>query len=850
MADEGVKFSSGMQHIANPSATARVMIDVDGASEPQYAELQDLKEGTGIAQLGRKSPVYNVTYEVPPPLLGYYTPDQAREAVPGEIRKPGLIITYQTGANEWVTEQYTSNATVGWADSINWKSIGSDSNEFDEYGTFPDEETGNIDFITFNAPGYVVFPAAVGTNSGSDRYVNDKNYRMFGYPIIPGRTYEVSFYAKLATSVGTRPGIFYGGQGRSVYNVPNDLPSATLQTFSFTASKDENLLVVCAITTMAMPVVNGAKSRYYRYLDGDTMELKPVLANHPSFNYMDMGTLMNQNNGLPYHTPTNPITISWGQNDQYQGFIYKILKGKVYSFLTANVGVWRPIMAVIPESDLVSIMGYQENGTKRQLPNTKWEDAFFNDQNYITSRSGFKDYLCKEDNMYFVVSGNRSQFNSFKLTESEPAVISPRVFQYNDYDIQKYVPYNNYGRINIIGTLPTSKSQGDIPCDAEIRIAGYNMTTKVKVSIQGTSTATFPKKGFTLDLLTPDGADSMKIQIGAWREYDSYYMKAYMYDVTKTRDTLANRVFEQMKLSLPKGRQRNWERSGLTFNYPVGAIGHIDGIPFDLYNNGTFYGIYVLNIKKTRDNYMMSKSNQDQIWLDVGLTALGGSSVPWNVIEIRNPGGFDEGAEPPAGSVKTAITEYWNWQAASNWPSRQKNEIESRLDIVSVIDTYLLHMLIHAWDGNSNNMFFSTYNNGGKWSYEIYDFNDTWGKSFIGINDVYNDVTFGTQPKRADFDRIRALYFEEIRYRWKMLYDAGVMTWENISSMMYQFYNQYGSDGMNRDLKKWNLANEAGVTTAGLIQMERYIKVAMHSLNNAFDVFELRSPIIETDMFK
>ena len=54
MADEGIKFSSGMQRNTNPAASARVLIDVDGSSEPQYAELQDLKEGIGIAQLEEK----------------------------------------------------------------------------------------------------------------------------------------------------------------------------------------------------------------------------------------------------------------------------------------------------------------------------------------------------------------------------------------------------------------------------------------------------------------------------------------------------------------------------------------------------------------------------------------------------------------------------------------------------------------------------------------------------------------------------------------------------------------------------------------------------------------------------
>jgi hypothetical protein len=304
-----------------------------------------------------------------------------------------------------------------------------------------------------------------------------------------------------------------------------------------------------------------------------------------------------------------------------------------------------------------------------------------------------------------------------------------------------------------------------------------------------------------------------------------------------------------MKLTLPAGRQRNWERAGLSYQFPVGAIGHIDGIPFELYNNGDYCGIYVLNIKKNRDNYMMTKNNTDQIWLDVGITSLGAMPVPWNVIEIRNPSGFTEEAEPPAGTVKTAIETFWQWMGG-DWNNRTRQDIEARIDIVSAIDMYLLHMFIHAWDSEGNNMFFSTYDGGGKWYYEAYDYNDTWGKDGTGINSVWNSLEFGSFPRRADFSRIRNLYFEEIRYRWKMLVDAGVMTWENITNQMYYFFNQYGYDGIKKDLERWNLWQDSGVNRAGLIQMERYVKIGIASLNAGFDVWKIKRPIVQTDIFK
>ncbi|MDR2057633.1 MAG: hypothetical protein LBP83_05020, partial [Dysgonamonadaceae bacterium] len=57
--------------------------------------------------------IYNVTQKVPLQ-SGYYTPATARAAVPAAIRKKGLIITYQTGASSWRTEQFFQGELAAW----------------------------------------------------------------------------------------------------------------------------------------------------------------------------------------------------------------------------------------------------------------------------------------------------------------------------------------------------------------------------------------------------------------------------------------------------------------------------------------------------------------------------------------------------------------------------------------------------------------------------------------------------------------------------------------------------------------------------------------------------------------
>jgi hypothetical protein len=63
--------------------------------------------------------IYNVTTEQPLE-SSYYTASAARMMVPLNIRRVGLVITYQTGASSWVLEQYIGVGVLGWDDVGNW----------------------------------------------------------------------------------------------------------------------------------------------------------------------------------------------------------------------------------------------------------------------------------------------------------------------------------------------------------------------------------------------------------------------------------------------------------------------------------------------------------------------------------------------------------------------------------------------------------------------------------------------------------------------------------------------------------------------------------------------------------
>lgn len=57
---------------------------------------------------------------------GYYTSTTAHAAIPSEIRKLGLIITYKTDSTTSVTEQFTGSNLSAWTTETNWTNVGSE----------------------------------------------------------------------------------------------------------------------------------------------------------------------------------------------------------------------------------------------------------------------------------------------------------------------------------------------------------------------------------------------------------------------------------------------------------------------------------------------------------------------------------------------------------------------------------------------------------------------------------------------------------------------------------------------------------------------------------------------------
>ena len=154
----------------------------------------------------------------------------------------------------------------------------------------------------------------------------------------------------------------------------------------------------------------------------------------------------------------------------------------------------------------------------------------------------------------------------------------------------------------------------------------YSFEEAGVIAYQGnTSVIYHDKKGFSLDT-------ENKHKFKDWLEFDGFHMKAYYGDWTHTRDLCANRLLEQFYLNRHSYIKRPYQKYNdfsATYLNKVqgGAKCHVDGFPIRLYINDTYWGLYSLNIKKDRDNFLLSKSNVNHIQIEAANDKIGRAHV-------------------------------------------------------------------------------------------------------------------------------------------------------------------------------------------------------------------------------
>lgn len=363
------------------------------------------------------------------------------------------------------------------------------------------------------------------------------------------------------------------------------------------------------------------------------------------------------------------------------------------------------------------------------------------------------------------------------------------------------------------GAIPLSylsKNDGEIsvkysyydPNDASASFDGY-----CKIKIQGSSSATYPKKNFTVKLYKDEQMkEKNKVDFG-WGKQNKYCMKANYIDVSHARNIVSARIYAQVTAS----RSSLDPRLTSSPNY-----GLIDGFPVAVYLNGEFHGLYTMNIPK--DQWQMGMEEGEELKEAMLVADQWGSSISLfeEISEVYEDSGWE---------VEFCSTEDNSWIRTSfnklirllncGDNERIKAELDNHLDVAAAIDNVLFTYFINGIDNVSKNTIWITYD-GQIWIPCMYDMDSTFGIHWNGqpIGTSYPYETYSIYPTLNELGEIVMIeqnkmyqvlfecYADDLEARWAELREE-ILTVENAENLFNSFFALIPEIVFKSEAEKW-----------------------------------------------
>lgn len=317
------------------------------------------------------------------------------------------------------------------------------------------------------------------------------------------------------------------------------------------------------------------------------------------------------------------------------------------------------------------------------------------------------------------------------------------------------------------------------------------------IKVQGSSSKAYPKKNYTIKLFS-DIAHETKFRYNfrGWGKQNKFCLKANWIDFTHARNVVTARLWGEMVRSrsdfesLPKELRT------------APNCGAIDGFPIMVFINGLYWGRYTFNIPKDAWTFGMDDS------LDTHCAICGEdykkTCFQESPVLLDGSDWSDEIHDTCPESIVTRWNEVHDFVISSTDEEFVAN-FENFMNLLSVIDYYILAYADCGIDSLGRNMIFLTYD-GNYWINSAYDLDSTWGLGWSGaltnnpelaMQSGYQSVINYSEGNKL-FVRLESLCGDAIKTRYAELRNS-VLSETNIINHFEVFMEPMSKDLMAED---------------------------------------------------
>ena len=267
-----------------------------------------------------------------------------------------------------------------------------------------------------------------------------------------------------------------------------------------------------------------------------------------------------------------------------------------------------------------------------------------------------------------------------------------------------------------------------------------------ELKIQGMTSVAYDKKNYTIKLFK-DAKHNNKLKVNfGWGSENKYCLKANWVDKTHARNIVTANLYTDIQ-----------NKYGVLNTAP--ANGATDGFPVEVYDNGTFLGLYTLNIPRDAWMYAMERNNPNHIavcaedWYPANLFEEMPDFTSW-AIENGTP---DE-------QTLDKLNVLFDFVINSS-DEEFRDRFEDYIDLDAALNYYVLSDFAYLRDNRAKNMVMVTYD-GVKWYPVLYDLDTSWGVRWNGLEVMdYENTPFYMEICRL-WARLRKCFPNELAERY------------------------------------------------------------------------------------
>lgn len=303
-----------------------------------------------------------------------------------------------------------------------------------------------------------------------------------------------------------------------------------------------------------------------------------------------------------------------------------------------------------------------------------------------------------------------------------------------------------------------------------------------EIKIQGTSSINYVKKNYTLKFFEDETLENkLKIDVG-WGLQNKYCMKANWIDRTHARNVVTARLAAKMQA-----------KYDLLTQAPNNGL--IDGFPVEIYDNGTFLGLYTFNIPKDSWQFGMDEDDPNHIVI---------CGEGWDEANLFNAMPDFETWAVEVGEESAETLEKMNrlFDFVMNSSDEDfKTHFEEYLNLDSALNYYVMSDLAYLGDNLGKNMLIATYD-GMIWYLSLYDLDSSWGTSWDGESlYAYKDGLLNLNWSNL-FARMEKAFPQELAQRYFEL-RSDILSNENIMAEFEAFQDQVPSLTFLKEIQRW-----------------------------------------------